>query len=51
MDFNFLKSYSQEMQTKRGGGSVCHFSQDISNSYRALISDFEPCRADADNNL
>lgn len=31
------------MQTKRGGGSVCHRSKEISSSYRSLIADFEPC--------
>lgn len=31
------------MQTKRGGGSVCYRSKEISASYRALIADFEPC--------
>ncbi|XP_055299115.1 deoxyribonuclease-2-alpha [Sitodiplosis mosellana] len=31
------------MQTRRGGGSVCHNSKSISLSYRALIADFEPC--------
>lgn len=31
------------MQTKRGGGSVCHQSKPIADSYRTLVVDFEPC--------
>ncbi|XP_031621229.1 deoxyribonuclease-2-alpha-like [Contarinia nasturtii] len=34
-----------EMQTKRGGGSVCYNSKPISESYRTLVADFEPCQA------
>lgn len=32
------------MQTRRGGGSVCHKSKSISDNYRALVADFEPCK-------
>lgn len=28
---------------KRGGGSVCHRSKEISKSFRSLIDDFETC--------
>lgn len=31
-------------QTRRGGGTVCHRSKSISDSYRSMIVDFEPCK-------
>lgn len=31
-------------QTQRGGGTVCHRSKAISDIYRSLILDFEPCK-------
>lgn len=35
---------TQEMQTRRGGGSVCLRSKVISSNYRSLIDNFEPCK-------
>lgn len=34
----------QEHQKVRGGGTVCQYSQPISQLYRKTIKDMEPCK-------